>query len=489
MNNRLYNNQHIRELEKLAIDGGIAEYQLMLTAGEAAFSQLVAHYPNTKHIIVCAGKGNNAGDGFVVARLAKAHHVSVTVYSLAALDDLKGAALQAAQDAIKAGVDIEPFSPEKALHADVIVDALLGTGIQGEVKAPYDAVIQAMNASESPVVALDVPSGLDVDTGDILGCAVEAALTVTFIAGKPGLFTNKAPAYCGMVIVHDLHVPAECFANVACDAQLISWSNTQARLPKRRRDAYKGDHGHVLVIGGDYGMGGAVRMAAEAALRVGSGLVSVATRPEHVTVVNCSRPEIMCHQVAKADDIAPLIEKATVIAIGPGLGKSEWAQALLTEVLACDKPKVIDADALNLLADIRLQRNDWVLTPHPGEAARLLDTNSQTIQDERFQSATALQEQYGGVIVLKGAGTIVKAPNTVPSICIAGNPGMATGGMGDVLSGVIAGLIAQGLDFTHAATTGVMVHAKAADIAAESAGERGLLASDLMDHIRELVNP
>jgi len=489
MKTKLYYNKKIRQLEQLAIANGVSEYSLMQTAGQAAFEKLRERWPQAANIVVCCGKGNNAGDGYVVASLAKEHGFAVTIFTLSPPSELQGAALEAAQAAQQLDITIETFDAEKPLAADVIVDALLGSGLQGDVREPFVSAIQAINASDSAVLSLDVPSGLDVDTGDILGSAVEANVTVTFIAGKPGLYTSKAPAYCGHIYWHDLNIPAELFSQITPDAQLIDWEQVQQVLPRRRKDAHKGNHGHVLVIGGDYGMGGAVRMAAEAALRVGAGLVSVATRPEHVPIVSCARPEIMCHQVSQSDDLEVLLAKATVVVIGPGLGKSEWAEALLATVLKHDHPKVLDADSLNLLSEHPLHRNDWVLTPHPGEAARLLDSNSQAIQDNRFKAATEIQQQYGGVTVLKGAGTIIQAPNHIPDICMAGNPGMATGGMGDVLSGVIAGLIAQGLALDVAASAGVMVHAKAADLAAKKDGERGLLACDLMEHLRQLVNP
>ncbi len=268
----------------------------------------------------------------------------------------------------------------------------------------------------------------------------------------------------------------------------LDWADIKARLPHRAMNSHKGDNGHTLLIGGDYGMGGAVRMAAEAALRVGSGLVSVATRPEHVPVVSGSRPEIMCHQVTCGDDLMPLIEKVDVIAIGPGLGKTDWAKELLAVVLDTQYPKVLDADALNLLSKNPQQDDSWVLTPHPGEASRLLETSCQEIQNDRPKAITQLQNRYSGIVALKGAGSLVKGHGEHIKICPAGNPGMATGGMGDVLTGVIAGLVAQGLSVQDGAETGVLIHSMAGDLAAKVGGERGLLPTDLMEHIRDLVN-
>jgi hydroxyethylthiazole kinase-like uncharacterized protein yjeF len=272
-------------------------------------------------------------------------------------------------------------------------------------------------------------------------------------------------------------------------AELLDWNQAKQWLPRRLRNTNKRDYGHVLVIGGDYGMGGAVRMASEAALRVGAGLVTVVTRAEHVPVVNCARPEIMCYQARDEEELAKLTQRATVIIIGPGLGKSDWAKMLFSAVLSKDIPKVLDADALNLLSLNPAKSENWILTPHPGEAGRLLNKTTFEVQENRFAAIQELQNKYGGTLVLKGSGTLVQTPTTEAKMCPAGNPGMATGGMGDVLSGVIGGLLAQNMSLQHAAECGVLVHSMAADLAAHNGGERGLLATDLMSYLRELVNP
>jgi NAD(P)H-hydrate epimerase len=258
-------------------------------------------------------------------------------------------------------------------------------------------------------------------------------------------------------------------------------------LKPRPRDSHKGLFGHVLVVGGDYGFSGATRLTAEAALRVGAGLVSIATRPEHALTLNIMRAEIMCHGIRHAKDLMPLLSKATVIVLGPGMGQSSWAKKLFTQVLKSKKLLVIDADALNLLAKKCLTYTNWILTPHPGEAARLLNMTSDAIQQDRPAAIIKLQKKYKGVSVLKGAGTLILEGDGIPALCDAGNPGMATAGMGDVLSGVIAGLIAQGIPLIIAAKLGVLVHAKAGDLAAKE-GERGLIAMDLFPYLRQLVN-
>lgn len=260
-------------------------------------------------------------------------------------------------------------------------------------------------------------------------------------------------------------------------------------LPPRRRDAHKGSFGHVLIIGGDYGMPGAVRMAAESALRVGAGLVTVATRPEHINIVMSQQPEMMCHLIHNAAELEPLLAKATTIIIGPGLGRSDWSKELFACAMQSSLPTIIDADALYWLSQYEIIKDNCILTPHPGEAATLLQTTNDAIQQNRLGALGMLQLQYGGVIVLKGSGTLILGGSHLPTICTAGNPGMASGGMGDILSGIIGGLVAQQLTLETAAQCGVLIHAMAADRASKIAGERGLLATDLLPYVHSLVNP
>lgn len=485
----LYETNAIRALESKVIDSKEdSSPALMQRAGLAAFELLQEKWPTAQKIAVCCGKGNNGGDGYVVARLAKQAGLDVSLYVIEPPGS--DTAKQVASAAEEAGLVPAEFENRGILAADVIVDALLGSGLKGDVNPTYESVIMAINAAKTPVLAIDIPSGLDGDTGSVQGCAVQADYTITFIALKQGLFTHKGPAYCGQVSVNNLGIPTDYLDQAPATAKLLSNAFLTELLPRRNRDSHKGLYGHTLVIGGDYGMGGAVRMAAEAAMRVGSGLVSVATRPEHVSVVSGSRPEIMCHQMSQPEDLDFLLDRASVVVIGPGLGKTDWAKGLLERVLSTsDLPKIIDADGLNLLSAAPEHADNWILTPHPGEAARLLGVTCQSIQDDRFASAHALQNKYGGTVVLKGAGTVVQSNNTLPRICPAGNPGMASGGMGDILSGIIGGLLAQGLNLAAAAEAGVLVHSMAADEAARQGGERGLLATDLLAHLRNLVNP
>lgn len=271
--------------------------------------------------------------------------------------------------------------------------------------------------------------------------------------------------------------------------ETLEISQFKQYIAPRPKDANKGRFGHVLVVGGDYGYSGAIRMAGEAALRVGAGLVSVATRPENAVLMNAMRPELMCHGVTNGAEIEPLLAKATTIVVGPGMGRSSWAQKLLYLVLKNEKDTVVvDADGLNMLAEKPAHKANWILTPHPGEAARLLKKSVEEIQANRLAAVTELQQKFGGVSVLKGAGSLILGPDSPPAICQAGNPGMASAGMGDILSGVIGGLLAQGLQLTVAAKLGVLVHAMAGDLAAKEGGERGMIATDLLPFLRRLVN-
>ena len=374
-----------------------------------------------------------------------------------------------------------------------MVDALFGTGLSRPLAGAPAAAIAAMNASRAPIVSVDVPSGLDADTGGTRGAAVRASLTVTFIAPKRGLHTGAGPEHCGHVECDALGVPGALLDRVPATAAALDYATLagHALLGPRPRGAHKGHHGHVLVVGGERGYAGAVRLAAEAAARVGAGLVSVATREAHASAICAARPEIMSRGVENAEALAELAGRATVTAIGPGLGRGRWGEWVLERTLAAASGRlVIDADGLNLLAAAGAsapRREDWVLTPHPGEAARLLGVSGAEVQADRFAAAAAIRRRYGGVCVLKGAGTLVDAGRGAVGVCLNGNPGMATGGTGDVLTGVIAGLAAQGIGLPAAAALGVCIHGEAGDRAAR-AGERGLLAGDLVPELRGLVN-
>jgi len=486
----LYTAEQIRGFDRVAIEHfGIPGLELMERAGRAAFGLLRQRWPDARRVAVLVGTGNNGGDGFVVARLAREAGLQVQVLQVGGRERLRGDALTNAERWRELGGDWFDFEviPDQV---DLIVDAMLGTGLEREVAGRWADAIEAANAHRAPCLAIDIPSGLNADTGVAMGVAVRAALTVSFIGLKVGLFTADGPDCAGEVVFDGLAVPAAVYASSVLTARRVDWQKLSGLLGPRRRNAHKGHYGHVLVLGGNHGLGGAARLAAEAALRVGSGLVSLATRTAHVAPVLAARPEIMVHAAEQPAGVAPLLRRAGVVAVGPGLGQDDWGKAMWRVALESGRPLVVDADALRLLAAEPLRRDDWVLTPHPGEAAALLGVCSAEIHANRLDAAMQLQRRYGGSVVLKGAGSIVVSDGGAPpALCSDGNPGMASGGMGDVLTGVIAGLLAQGLALRDASEGGVCLHAAAGDAAAGDGGERGLLAGDLVACMRRLVNP
>ena len=484
----LYDAQATRALEHYAIETlGVAGLTLMERAGHAVFECLRRRWPGARRIVIVCGAGNNGGDGYVVARLAAAAGLEVRVVMLSAPTRLRGDGARAYQAMRESG--IAPHDGEWQVDdADVVVDAVLGTGLERAVEGVYADAIARINAAGRPVLSVDVPSGINASSGRVHGLAVRATATLSLVSMKQGLVTGDAPAYTGALEWHAIDLPPSAYAAVPATARAIDYAHLRELFAPRSRTAHKGHHGHVLVIGGAPGYGGAARMAAEAAMRVGAGLVSLATHPVHATTLTAQRPEIMCHAVERASDLSNLLARATVLAIGPGLGQSAWSQRLWAAVRDCAQPQVVDADGLNLLAADPDRREDRVLTPHPGEAARLAGVANEMIQNDRYAAARMLCERYAGVVLLKGAGTVIACAGHPPLVVRDGNPGMASGGMGDVLTGVIAGLLAQGMSPPQAAAVGACVHAHAADQAALQ-GERGLLAADLMPLLRAAVNP
>jgi NAD(P)H-hydrate epimerase len=439
--------------------------------------------------VLCGG-GNNGGDGHVLAALAMQSGLKVQRLSLKPRDALSGDVARAAELATAAGVGFEEWHPHTTLAGEVIVDALLGTGLSGEVEGSIKQAIKAMNTASQPVLALDIPSGISADTGAMLGTAVEATCTVTFIGDKIGLHTGDAPAYTGDIDFRPLGVKAQAFFDIPPTAWRLDDALLGEAFTPRSRTSHKGSLGHVLVMGGAPGFGGAALLASQAAARLGAGKVTLATAHEHITASLVRCPEVMARAVRGGADAADLPASADVVVIGPGLGQESWGQAMLQSALKASSPLVVDADALNLLASRwpDLRRDNWILTPHPGEAARLLGCSVSDVQADRPEAARALQRARGGIVILKGAGSLIAGPSGLV-VCPYGNPGMASGGMGDVLSGMLGALVGQFNSLEQSAWLGVMTHALAGDEAAKAAGERGLLASDLASYARVLINP
>lgn len=482
----LYTVEQVRGLDQAAIAGGISGFELMQAAASAAFALMRARWPDARRVLVLAGGGNNGGDAFLVARLASSAGLDVHVVALGGESRGDAALARAAWLESSGAVEI---ADEGTLlpAADVLIDGLFGTGLTRAPSGLAAILIEQINAHGASKLSLDVPSGLNADSGIASGVVVRADATISFVGWKRGLFTADAVDCCGSLSLDSLEIPASTRFDFPADACLLD-AGIVSLLPPRKFNVNKGTFGHVLTVGGDEGMAGAVTLCAEAALRVGAGLVSVATRAVHVGAINGRRPELMVRAVDGPQSVQNSIDRASVVALGPGLGQQAWGHALCDAVLRSGKPCVLDADALNLLARARVDLpNEVVLTPHPGEAARLLRCDVTQIQSDRFAAVRELAQRYSAVVVLKGAGSLIANPEREVALCPFGNPGMASGGMGDLLTGVIAGLIAQGLSTWDAARLGVVAHAIAGDRAAGDC-PRGMVAGDLLPFLRAFVN-
>lgn len=479
----LYDAAQVRDLDSRLIAAGTPGLELMQRAAHAAWRAVRRQWPAGQQMTVLAGRGNNAGDGYLVAALAERAGWAVKVFAVGDSSSLSGDAETAYKEARAAGVDVQPWSSQPL--EGIVLDALLGTGLSGEVREPYAAVIQAINDSGLPVAAIDIPSGLCTDTGRTLGVAVRADLTITFIGLKVGLFTGDAADLVGELVFDDLQADSTIVAATPVSVKRLDTFNLP-KLAPRPRTAHKGMFGRVLVMGGDHGFGGAALLSTESTLRCGAGMVTLATRPEHVAPALVRFPEVMSTGIHSANQLMALIEPATVLVVGPGMGQNSWGRSLLSAAANADRPQVWDADALNQLAQgwVTLPK-DCVITPHPGEAARLLGISTHDVQADRPKAARALARKFNAVCVLKGTGSLVANLNGELALCDHGHPAMATGGLGDVLAGVIGALLAQKMSAFDAACLAVWLHAKAGEQL--GALGRGLAAADLIPVIRALL--
>lgn len=485
---------------------GIGSYQLMLNAGAAVFALINDSYQSGPMLVLC-GKGNNGGDGYVVAKLALLRGFQVTVIQIGGVKALVGDANQAYQDYRYHGGEVsyeiyDQQDVEQLLNDDhnytIVVDAVLGIGFNGELRQPTAAVLQWLsNQRNCSIVSVDLPSGIDPDTGVAVNWAVQANKTVTFIAVKQGLSTADGPDHCGDLYYADTMIGNSFHTSIPAKVFCVDQTFLRQWLPSRRLATHKGNCGKVLLIGSDQGMSGAVRLAALACFRSGAGIVRILTHQDNEAIVASEAAECIVHGVSDQVKIRSWLEQADVIAIGPGMGGSDWGRAMLEQLLSFlstqSKRCVLDADALNVLARLKFSPNfdldSIVITPHPLEAARLLNCKTQHVQADRFAAARQLTDKYGAVALLKGVGTVINVGGHAPYQYVnsTGNPGMATAGMGDVLTGIIAGLMAQGLPTPNAAILGAYIHGAAADLAAKQ-GERGMMATDVIAYIRQVVN-
>jgi len=478
----LYSPSSVYAMDKAAVNNdGLAEIELMQRAGALVWCEISERWPALSKITVFAGSGNNGGDAFVVAILASQNGVDVQFLSKGDLTKQSATSAHYRDIWQQAGGVIEDWQGQ-AITGEVIVDGLLGIGLTRELNDDWQALITSINQCNAPKLAIDIPSGLNAQTGIAKPCAVEAQFTVTFIGRKVGQVLADGPDYCGELIYGDLGISSATRVSQVPALEVISDANLT--LPEQRKhNSHKYSFGHVLVIGGDEGMVGAASLAAQAALRMGAGIVTVLVHPSCVHSLSAT-PELM---VQSWDEIDDKLATATVVVVGPGLGQSDQARACLEKLRDFDKPMVVDASAL--IPDFlkSLCSSEVVITPHPGEAAKLLSKTSRDIQDNRLKASDELTQQFGFVSVLKGSGTIIQQGSKTPAINLRGNPGMASAGMGDVLAGMVGALLGQHLSAYEAAKTAVYLHARCAEEFALDRDESGLIASDIIRLIPKLV--
>lgn len=479
----------LRAVERSALSGQ-APAPLMERAGLVA-AELARRLAGDsgKPVLVLAGPGNNGGDALVVARHLKAWWFPVTVVCPAGLQGYAGDAGGASRAWQQAGGTAVPAIP-RGQDWSLVVDGLFGIGLSREPAGDHAALIEQVNALDAPVLALDVPSGLDADSGRVLGSAIEADHTITFIALKPGLLTLDGPDYCGTLHLAELGL--EDVSATAPHGVLIGHEVLTHLLPPRPRNSHKGSYGSAGIVGGAHGMSGALLLAARAALKCGTGRVYAGLLADDPALLDPLQPELM---LRPADGVLRL-DHLSALAVGPGLGDSPDAAEYLDWALEKDLPLVLDADALNLIAAfpaladrLRERTAASILTPHPAEAGRLLGSSTDSVQRDRVAAALELARSHRCGVVLKGCGSVCAWPDGHWAINVSGNPGMASAGMGDVLTGIITALLAQGVDDRHALTAAVHLHGAAADwLLSQGTGPIGLAAGEVIDAARRLLN-
>lgn len=478
----LYSSKKVYQLDQLAIkQDRRSSKQLMARAGAAVWASLQQELTDLRDVTLFAGAGNNGGDAFCIACLALQQRINVKLFFIGERERQSEASKHFANRFVEAGGVIRDWD-DNLPDSDVIIDGLLGIGIQRDLDSRWQNLVKTINSSDAYRVAIDIPSGLNADTGVAMPCAVKADLTVSFIGRKQGCYLADGPDYCGKRVFDDLGVSSGVYQQVDPDIDVLS--DQSVSLPVRNNNSYKNQFGHVLVIGGARNMSGACRLAGLAALRTGAGLVSICVHSDNYQPSVASSPDLM---VYSWDEIDKALELASVVAIGPGLGHSSQARDLMTRVKSVGTPMVIDADALQQDFLVDLDTRQAVLTPHPGEAARLIGSTSRDIQQNRLSILNQLCDRWPHVSILKGAGTLVGVSGQIASLCRHGHAGMAVAGMGDVLTGITAGLIAQGLEPLDAARLAVAIHARAAEAYSNTAHPHSLIASDIVNLIGSVL--
>ncbi len=486
-------------IEEIGIPGPV----LMEQAGRACAEEAESLLPEGKpgRVAVICGKGNNGGDGLVAAR--HLHHAGhqVDIFILAHPDGLRGDALLNKHVLDKLNMPLEVRASDESVRSmdlgryDVLVDAIFGTGLSSDVRGVYATAIEVINDAGVPVVAVDLPSGLSSDTGEVMGCAVEATATVTFGAPKRGHLLYPGASLVGDLTVVDIGLPPHLFPSGAGSTWLLTDEDLTAYLQLREPDAHKGHFGHLLVVAGSADKPGAAGLCCLAACRSGAGLVTLAAEPEVLKRVVAGPVEYMGETVRDFDDLLAACAGKQAVAIGPGLGQQPPAAEMVRRAAAeLELPMVIDADGLNVLSGradlldlLKSAPAARILTPHPGEMARLTAETTARVQRDRFGACRRLAADCGCVVVLKGAGTVVADPDGTAFLIPTGNPGMAAGGAGDVLTGVVGSLLCQGLGPLEAASVGAYLHGAAGDLAAREKGQRGQVASDIVENLPEVI--
>ena len=504
----------MRKIDQDTIKGiGIPGIVLMETAGSEIVRAIDCHYPDAQRIGILVGKGNNGGDGLVIARQLAHAGRDAHIFLVSPSDSFTGEARTNLEIANNLGLHIEEVlgdvsTPIKSHRCELLIDAIFGTGLHSDVREPISTIINKINKLSIPILAVDLPSGLDADTGNPLGTCVKADRTVTIGLPKRGLLLHPGAELAGNLEIVDIGFPRQ-----VIDAQNIkvNWTTEKDAanwLPSRASASHKGSYGRVLVIAGSTGMTGAASLTSEAALRSGAGLVTLGIPKSLNAILEGKLSEVMTLPLPETEN-GSLAKSATqsileyaertqsVLAIGPGLSQHPETVALVHQLIKENREQglelrlVIDADGLNAIAQakelILLLGKEAVLTPHLGEMARLTDTQIPTLAADRISAAEAFTEKFGVTLVLKGAPTVTSYPRGEVWINSTGNPGMATAGMGDVLTGVIAGLMAQKVSSANAATLGVYLHGLAGDISAEAIGVHGLIAGDVLRAIPQAL--
>jgi len=503
---KLASSSQMRSIDKEAIESfGIPGVVLMENAGIKVFNHIMNFTESGQNVCIVCGRGNNGGDGFAAARHLYSSDRNVSLYMVGGEEGLKGDALVNYNIIKKLGIPIEYINDTSQLShlaegvkkCHLLVDGLLGTGIKGDVKPLYRDAIDIINKYAPSVISIDIPSGIDADTGKVLGAAVRARRTVTFQLPKVGLYMYPGAEYAGEVIIEDISIPDKVIENHAININLLTGSDIVGVFPQRMEDTNKGTYGRAYIIAGSENMMGAALMCTLGALRSGSGLVEVGVPACIQKEVASQVMEAIVNPLPQEDgkispqaieEVLRALERSSSFAIGPGLSKSPGLLRLLERVVTEAKiPGVIDADGLNLLCGnteiLRSAGASLIVTPHPGEMARLLGSDVKSVQEDRIGCARDFSREYGVVTLLKGANTVISSPSGEVFINTTGNPGMARGGSGDVLTGIIVSLLAQGIPPFESARAGAYIHGLAGDIARRALGEYGMKVSDIIENI------